>query len=271
MARPKQSFLQIAASLRRPRAQRDIYGDYNTLRQEYILNQTARHFHVRDDDPAPLYGKTLLDVGCGESTIAEFLALSGAEITAIDKDAAALAKAEESAKAFGAPIHFMHTHVEKLINGLQKYDVILALDIMETAPQPAKLLWVLRQLLAPGGIIILSHINHTPKAWLLHIWLSGYVYARTRIGTRRWRRFHTPQRLAQLCRQAGLAMSQVQGLRFSLFEQRWELAAKPHTRYLAVAEAAQGGAIQLPKKASRRDRPPRATRKDRRNRQSPRR
>src|SRR5882757_9794395 len=106
MPKPHQTAVRLSKNLRRPRAGEEIYHEYNTLRQNYILEMAAAHFHMRDDDPAPLYGKTLLDVGCGESTIAEFLALSGAEITAIDPNAKVLLHAKKSAESFGAPITF---------------------------------------------------------------------------------------------------------------------------------------------------------------------
>lgn len=238
MAKPHQTLAQIAAHLRHPRALSDVYVDYNKLRQNYILEATARHFKVRDDDPAPLYGKTLLDAGCGESTIAEFLALSGAEITAIDANAAALAKAKQSAEAFGAPITFVQARVETLINSQRKFDIILALDLLEDTREPEKMLWVLRQLLAPGGIIIFAGISRTFKAWLYHIVVSGYVYGRTAPGSRSLSRFHTPAQLVAMCHAVGLNLTNVQGLRFSFSKERWKLSGKPHTRYLATATAA---------------------------------
>lgn len=232
-----QTLAQITAALRRPRARGEVYRDYNTLRQRYIVKQAAQHFKIRDDDPAPLFGKTLLDVGCGESTIAEFLALSGADITAIDADAAKLAKAEASAASFGAPITFLHTRPENLLNSLQKFDVILALDVLEETTEPAKLLWVLRQLLAPGGIIILSHISRTPLAWVYHVLFSSYIYGRTPRGSRSIWRFHTPAQLRRLCARAGLVLGHIQGLRYSKRAQHWESAANIRPRYLATATA----------------------------------
>lgn len=230
-----QTFAQTLAALRRPRARGEVYRDYNTLRQRYIVKEAAAHFRIRDDDPAPLFGKTLLDVGCGESTIAEFLALSGADITAIDADAAKLAKAEASAASFGAPITFLNTRPEKLLNSLQKFDVILALDVLEESADPAKMLWVLRQLLNPGGLIIISHISRTPLAWLYHVLFSSYIYGRTPRGSRSIWRFHTPAQLGRLCRRAGLRLGHIQGLRYSKSKQRWKNSHRIRPRYLATA------------------------------------
>lgn len=238
MARPKHvtalTLAQISAALRHPRARGDIYHDYNLLRQRYILDRAAKHFKLRDDDPAPLYGKTLLDVGCGESPIGQFLALSGAEITAIDSNPKVIARAEASATAFGAPITFHAVGPERLLN-TSRFDMILALDILEDSPDAAKLIWVLRQILAPGGLIIFSHINRRPRAWLYHILLSSYIYGRTPRGSRHFTRFHTPAMLDTLCQRVGLKITHVQGLKFSLARQFWIKTDNARTRYLAEA------------------------------------
>lgn len=252
MARPKtpspgaaavaatQTLAEISHALRQPRSRKDVYADYNTLRQQYILTSAARHFNLGEDDPAPLYGKSLLDVGCGESTIAEFLALSGAEITAIDANPSLLAKAQASAASFGAPITFLNVGPERLL-GSHKFDVILALDVLEETPDPAKMVWMLKQLLAPGGLVVFSHINRTPRAWLYHVFLSGYIYGRTPRGSRSYWRFHTPRQLNQLCRHVGLHLSHIQGLRLSLRKQRWEKSLTTATRYLALATFGRNG------------------------------
>ncbi len=228
------SFAQISAALRHPRARNDVYHDYNILRQKYILDRAAKHFKMRDDDPAPLYGKTLLDVGCGESPIGQFLALSGADITAIDSNPGMVAAAEAAAITFGAPITFHAVGPEKLLN-TRRYDIILALDILEDSDDAAKLVWVLRQILAPGGLIIFSHINRRPRAWLYHILLSGYIYGRTKRNARHFKRFHTPAMLETLAQAAGLRITHIQGLRFSMARQAWVKAESPQPRYLAEA------------------------------------
>jgi 2-polyprenyl-6-hydroxyphenyl methylase/3-demethylubiquinone-9 3-methyltransferase len=174
-------------------------------------------------------------VGCGESTIAQFLALSGADITGIDVDLGSISFAETAAKAFGAPIHFIHAPVESLIQHTQKYDVILALDVLETVPDAPKLLWVMKQLLAPGGLIIISHITRSPKAWFMHVFLSSIIYRRTHRHSGDVRRFHTPRQLGKLCQKVGLTLTNVQGMRLSTSKHRWKLSPHVDTRYLATA------------------------------------
>lgn len=229
-----QTLTNLLETLRSPPERARVYRDYNRVRQLYIVQATAQHFGMRDDDPAPLFGKTLLDVGCGSSTIGEFLALSGADITAVDPCTDALACAQASADAYGAPVTFLESKVENLLNSLPRYDVILALDLLEESPDASKMLWVLRQLLRPEGVIVFSLITRTPKAWLVHKFLSQYVYRRVK-NNRRYSQFFQPYQLADLAVQQGLVVTNIQGLKFSLTTQTWRLKATPDTRYMAMA------------------------------------
>jgi 2-polyprenyl-6-hydroxyphenyl methylase/3-demethylubiquinone-9 3-methyltransferase len=225
---------QLTALLRQPPAKEEVSHAYDKLRQRYILRQVVEHFNIREDEPAPLYGKTLLDVGSGESTIAEFLALSGADITAIDPNPAALSKAEESAKAFGAPVTFLNIKVEAMVSANQQFNVILALDVAEDTADLPRFVWALKQLLAPGGLIIFSAITRSPMAWLTHILLSEKIYQRTPQGKRHWQRFYTPGQLRVAAAAHGLVMGPVQPLRFSVASKRWVLSNRTGSRYLTT-------------------------------------
>ncbi|MDD9912652.1 MAG: methyltransferase domain-containing protein, partial [Alphaproteobacteria bacterium] len=100
-----------------------VHQGYNTLRQEYILDATRHHFKKRDDDPAPLFQMNLLDVGCGASPINSFLALSGADVTALDIDEKILKEAQTYADSIGTPIRFIHGKIEELLKEETQYDV----------------------------------------------------------------------------------------------------------------------------------------------------
>lgn len=223
---------QIAAILADPPSQDALYQSFNRVRQTYILQQVMQHFQVRDDDPAPLFGRTLLDVGCGTSTIAQFLVLSGAEITAIDPDRKVLAQAARNADIFGAPITFLPVRAEDMLATGERFDVVLALDLMESVENPEKTLFTLRQLIAPGGLLIVSAINRTPKAWIMHILLSSLVYGRTRRGLRTFSRFYRPAALRAMVKKAGFTFVHQQYLRLSSSRRRWKVTAQPDTRYL---------------------------------------
>lgn len=225
---------QLVGLLQSPPAKREVYRSFNVLRQRYILEQTVAHFKIRADEPAPLFGKKLLDVGCGESSISEFLGLSGADITAIDPNPAVLDVARASAEAFGSPVHFLQCRAGDLLPQGHRFDVILALDVAEDVDDLDRFIWTLKQLLAPGGMIIFSAINHTFKAWFMHIVLSERVYRRVPVGQRSYSRFYKPSVVKAVARKHGLTPDHVQYLRFLTLSQRWVAATGVDTRYLMV-------------------------------------
>ena len=240
MPKPHQTLRQLLRIARQPRAASAVYEDFTRLQQVYILEHCAAHFGIRADDPAPLFRKKLLDVGAGQGVIAEFLALSGATITALEANHTAFTSAKARAQAFGMEnMTLLRQTPESLLPSLQTFDVIVVTDALTASPNAAKLLWVLKQLLAPGGLLIFSAIHRSPRAWVYHVllgrWLSRWLYGR-RTAKGPLNVFTIPQ-LRQLCSRAGLTLSAVQGLRFSFLKQRWKKARTPQTRFLAIATA----------------------------------
>jgi 2-polyprenyl-6-hydroxyphenyl methylase/3-demethylubiquinone-9 3-methyltransferase len=237
MPKPHQTLRQLLRIARQPRAASAVYEDFTRLQQVYILEHCAAHFGIRADDPAPLFRKKLLDVGAGQGVIAEFLALSGATITALEANPTAFTSAKARAQAFGMEnMTLLRQTPESLLPSLQTFDVIVVTDALTGSANPAKLLWVLKQLLAPGGLLILSAIHRSPRAWVYHVLLGRRLYRR-RPASQGPLNFFTLFQLRQLCGRAGLTLSAVQGLRFSFLKQRWKKARTPQTRFLAIATA----------------------------------
>lgn len=223
-----------ALAIAHPPAVGDIYAAYDRLRQDYIWRMCVKHFNKRDDDPAPMLHKSLLDIGCGVSSIGEFMALAGAEVSALDPDLPALNQAEEHAKNRGTPVTFIPGRVEDMLKHASKYDVVICMDVMEYVDHLDKFLWVMKQLVNPGGLIILSTISRTPWAWFYHIFLSEYIYHRTPRGSRTYKQFRTPEMLQQQLAKHGLVLENIQPLKFDPMRGQWH----PHTygsRYLATA------------------------------------
>ncbi len=225
----------IDAILGTPPAKELVYRKYNYIRQHYIEQAVSGHFNKRADDPTPLYEKTILDVGCGVSTISSFLVLSGGDVTAIDTCPDTINAASQQAEDYGAPIQFLQATAEDFLHNHKKFDVILCLDVIEYIDNIGKFLWTLKQLLAPKGVIIFSTISRTPKAWLLHIFLSSYVYGRTPVGSRVFKHFYTPEHMQKELVKQGMRINNVQSLNYNKRKESWELSTKPGTRYLAIA------------------------------------
>jgi len=220
-----------------PPPKTDVFAGYDRIRQHYIIQQSVEHFSRRQDDPAPLLDKAVLDVGCGLSAVGEFMVLSGADVTALDTDPEIIAAAKQKAKKYGTEVTFIEGKIEDLVHTTQTYDVIVCLDLLEYLPNLNKFLWQVQRLLKPEGMLIFSAINKSPLAWVMHIFLSGWVYGRTPRGSRKFSRFYTPEHITNILTAQNFNHVTTQGLAYNTQEKRWQLSKKISTRYLGHAAA----------------------------------
>ena len=76
-------------------------------------------------------------------------------------------------------------------------------------------------LLRPGGLMILSTLNRTPKAFLMAIVGAEYLLHWLPRGTHDWRRFKRPSEIARHLRSGGLKVKAIAGLRYNPVDESW--------------------------------------------------
>ncbi len=220
-----------------------VEPSYHAVRQQAALQHIASFYGKNPDFPGILLGRSLLDVGCGTAPLGCFFALAGAEVTAIDPNTASLKVAAAYANDFGTPLTFLPQTAEQVLASGMRYDCILALDLLATHPQPGKMMWVLRQLLAPGGVLVVGHTTRSLRAWFVHRFFNQILFKRVAPDQRGWNGFHTPAQLSDLAQASGLTRLAVTLLRYSVSGKHWKVTLNRHqaTRYLAsfTAEAGQ--------------------------------
>ena len=186
----------------------------NPVRLDYVLTQIAAEFARDRRDRQPLSGLRLLDIGCGGGLMTEPMARLGATVTGADAAEAAIAVARRHAEAQGLTIDYRATTAEALAAEGARFDVVLALEIVEHVADPAAFLATCAALLAPGGMLIASTVNRTPQSFAAVIVGAEWIMRWLPRGTHDWRRFLTPDELAARITGAGLVLVDRRGMVF---------------------------------------------------------
>src|SRR5262249_39224934 len=90
-------------------------------------------------------------------------------------------------------------------------------------------------LVRPGGLLLLSTINRTLKAYVLAIVGAEYVLRWLPVGTHQWERFVTPDDLTRYLKAAGLGAPTYKGLIYSPMSDIWSLSDDTDVNYFAAA------------------------------------
>lgn len=207
----------------------------NPARLRYLRDRLCAHFDRDAAARRPLDGLRILDVGCGGGLIAEPLTRLGATVTGLDAATENLAVARAHAAEAGLAIDYRAETVEALAAKRGSVDAVLALEIVEHVADVPGFLAAAATLVRPGGVLVLSTLNRTPKAFLQAIVGAEYVLRWLPRGTHDWRRFIKPAELARAVRAQGLTVVDVSGLGFDLRSGDWRVTDDPSVNYLLFA------------------------------------
>ncbi len=207
----------------------DTEGPLHTL---HDLNPTRLAFVQQHSQ---LAGARVLDVGCGGGILSESLAKAGAQVTAIDMEAATIDIAKQHAAEAGLTIDYRVQTLEDLARETPPpFDIITCMEMLEHVPNPSHILQHSAELLVPGGTLFVSTLNRHPKAYALAIVGAEYLLGLLPKGTHDYQKFIKPSELTQWARQAGLYSVDLQGLRYEPFSRRCSLTDDVRVNYLAA-------------------------------------
>jgi 2-polyprenyl-6-hydroxyphenyl methylase / 3-demethylubiquinone-9 3-methyltransferase len=205
-------------------------------RMTFIRDAALAQFGRTGGGLRPLAGLSVLDVGCGGGLVAEPLARMGAAVTGIEPEEANIAAARAHATGQGLVIDYRALSAEALAATGAAYHVVVCLEVIEHVPDVAAFLAVVRGLVRPGGLLVLSTLNRTLKSYALAIIGAEYVLRWVPAGTHQWERFVQPAELAAHLTAVGLATPRFAGLVYSPWTDRWSLSDTDlDVNYLAAA------------------------------------
>lgn len=204
-------------------------------RLAFFREQICRHFSRDDKAGDALKGLSLIDIGCGGGLVAEPMAKQGARVTAIDPAEKNIKAARLHAEQQNVVIDYRACRAEDVAEKGETFDVVLLLEVVEHVPSVPDFTKLAASLVAPGGLIIISTINRTAKAFALAIVGAEYVLKWLPKGTHQWNRFVTPDELAECAEAAGLIPRERYGLTFNPFKDEWRITSDTDVNYFLTA------------------------------------
>ena len=101
-------FDRLAKEWRDPKGKFKQVLAFNQTRLIAIEKMIAQHFGRDLNNPAPLAGLSLLDIGCGAGLLCEPLAELGADVTGIDASEHNILVASQHAKTNSIAVNYLH-------------------------------------------------------------------------------------------------------------------------------------------------------------------
>lgn len=219
----------------------DVEGGFRALhrlnlpRLEFIRSRLLKHFRRDSHLLRPFTGLTLLDVGCGGGLAAEPMARLGFTVTAIDAGPEAIAAARAHAHMAGLEVGYRVATAESIADAGERFDAVLALEVIEHVSDPKAFCRYLGLLVTPGGVAIASTLNRTARSFALAIVGAEYLLGWLPRGTHDWRKFLRPSELILDLRRNHLLATEIAGLSYDPRAGEWVLSPDIEVNYLVMA------------------------------------
>jgi 2-polyprenyl-6-hydroxyphenyl methylase/3-demethylubiquinone-9 3-methyltransferase len=136
----------------------------------------------------------------------------------------------------GIEIDYRCTSAEALADAGEKFDIVLAMEVIEHVADTDVFLARCAELVNPGGLMILSTINRTVKSFVYAIVAAEYILRLLPRGTHQWERFFTPDEFRMALRPHGLLVTDISGVTMNLRSRMMQLSADTQVNFLATAQ-----------------------------------
>lgn len=210
----------------------DLHGDFKPL---HLMNPLRLEWI--SDHCEGLFGKQVLDVGCGGGILSESMAKQGAQVLGVDMGHEPLQVARLHALEQNVKLEYQRITVEELAEQRPaSFDVVTCMEMLEHVPDPASIVRACAKLAKPGGKLFFSTINRTKQSWLLMILAAEQVLKIVPKGTHDHAKFIRPAELIRCCDSADLLTKQVKGVRYNPLTEHFKLSDDVSVNYQIFCE-----------------------------------
>ena len=201
--------------------------DLNPLRLDYVS--------LHSDG---LFGKNILDVGCGGGILSESMARKKANVTGIDLALESLAVGKLHALEAGiSGIKYEQIAVEeKAAQNPEAFDIVTCMEMLEHVPDPSSVVQACSQLVKPGGKVFFSTLNKNLKSYLMAIVGAEKILKMVPDGTHDHNKFIKPSILISWAEQYGLKVRDIIGLHYNPITKQYKLGPGVDVNYMIYCE-----------------------------------
>lgn len=211
----------------------DPQGEFRPL---HLMNPLRLNYIMENANG--LFGKTVLDVGCGGGLLSEAMAREGAQVTGLDMGAQPLEVARLHALESAVHVDYQqHTAEEHAQYHAHCYDVVSCLELLEHVPDPCSVVCACAHLVKPGGHVFFSTINRNVKAWLLVVLAAEYMLRLLPKGTHNAGKFIKPAELIRWMDSTSLQARHITGMHYNPLTQHFRLVPDVSVNYILHAQA----------------------------------
>ncbi|HLY44354.1 MAG TPA: bifunctional 2-polyprenyl-6-hydroxyphenol methylase/3-demethylubiquinol 3-O-methyltransferase UbiG [Stellaceae bacterium] len=207
----------------------------NPPRLDFIRHRLLAHFGRDPLALSPFTGLSLADIGCGGGLVTEPMTRLGFSVTGIDAGAAAIEVARSHAEENGLAITYRVGDIAALAAAGERFDAVLALEIVEHVADRDAFFAALGAVVKPGGAFIGATLNRTARSFAMAIVGAEYLLHWLQPGTHDWRRFVRPSEFILGLRRARLATTAITGLGYDWRRGLWSESDDLSVNYLLAA------------------------------------
>ncbi|MGF7156880.1 bifunctional 2-polyprenyl-6-hydroxyphenol methylase/3-demethylubiquinol 3-O-methyltransferase UbiG [Bartonella heixiaziensis] len=229
-------FSRIAAEWWNPKGKFRPLHQFNPTRLAYIKEKICLAFNRDPISLTPFKNLKILDIGCGGGLLCEPMARLGATVIGADAAQTNIEVAKIHAIQSGLSIDYRTTTAEVLANEGEKFDIILNMEVVEHVADVNLFIAATAKMLNPKGLMFVSTLNRTWKAWGLAIIGAEYILRWLPKGTHDYKKFLKPHELKNFLSKNALTVIDEIGITYNPLNDCWDRSKDMGINYMLLAK-----------------------------------